>query len=344
MVDDAYWYFEFEQGDGELDRLETATLRIPYPWVAGEAHAIAIVSRNGTRFPVEIPVAVATPQADASQLGAYALLGVYVGILPIVLGLLWYPFLRTIGRRWMNFVLALTVGLLVFLAVDTLLEALEIAGDVPGIFQAGPLVYLITLLSFLSILAVGRASGRPQSRLFLSYMIALGIGFHNLGEGLAVGAAYALGQASLGAFLVISALTTAAPSPAPGESNNVPNSSGTLPTADRVEAALISDGLVSITLKAGEHVWARISLDGQTAFEGMLDPNTVKVWQAADQIIIETGNAAALIVVHQGRETVLGERGQIVARAWGHNGAVDVPLAVPEVMPQATVALTNTVQ
>jgi ZIP family zinc transporter len=203
LVDDAYWNYSFEQGDGELGRLETATLRIPYPWVAGEAHSIAIVSRNGVRFPVEIPVAVATPRADASQLGAYALLGIYVGILPIVLGLLWYPFLRILGRRWMNFVLALTVGLLVFLAVDTLLEALEIAGDVPGVFRAGPLVYLITLLSFLSILAVGHASGRPQSRLFLSYLIALGIGFHNLGEGLAVGAAYALGQASLGAFLVI---------------------------------------------------------------------------------------------------------------------------------------------
>ena len=86
-------------------------------------------------------------------------------------------------------------------------------------------------------------------------------------------------------------------------------------------------------------------IDGQTAFEGMLDPNTVKDWQAADQIIVETGNGAALTVVQQGQESVLGERGQIVARAWGRNGAVDVPLAVPEVTPSATTtALTNTVQ
>jgi hypothetical protein len=149
----------------------------------------------------------------------------------------------------------------------------------------------------------------------------------------------------LGAILVISALTSGTQSPAPEELNNVPNTIETLLTTDRVEAAPLSDGPVSITLKTGEHVWARISIDGQTAFEGMLDPNTVKDWQAADQIIVETGNGAALIVLHQGQESVLGERGQIVARAWGHNGMVDVPLAVPEVTPSATTAApTNAVQ
>ncbi len=150
----------------------------------------------------------------------------------------------------------------------------------------------------------------------------------------------------LGLILVISALSSAGQPSAPHGLNNVPNSIGTLPTADHAEqaAAALSNDPVSITLKTDEHVWARITIDGQTAFEGMLDPNTVKDWQAADQIIVETGNAAALAVVHQGQESVLGKRGQIVARAWGRSGAVDVPLAMPEVTPQVTVALTNTVQ
>jgi hypothetical protein len=148
----------------------------------------------------------------------------------------------------------------------------------------------------------------------------------------------------LGLILVISALSAPAESPAPDESNSVPNTIG-LPTTDRMELDPASDGPVSITLKTGEHVWARITLDGQTAYEGMLDPNTVKDWQAADQIIVETGNGAALTVLHLGQESVLGERGQIVARAWGRNGAFDVPLAVPEVTPSpTTTALTNTVQ
>ncbi len=150
----------------------------------------------------------------------------------------------------------------------------------------------------------------------------------------------------LGLFLVISALTSAGQPTAPHELNNVPDSIGTLPIADRATQAVAptSDGPVSITLKATEHVWARISIDGQTAFAGMLDPNTVKDWQAADQIIVETGNGAALKVIQRGQESVLGQRGQIVARAWGRSGAVDVPLAVPEVTPQVTVALTNTIK
>jgi hypothetical protein len=148
----------------------------------------------------------------------------------------------------------------------------------------------------------------------------------------------------LGLFLVLSAVSSAGQSPAPGKLNNVTNAFETLPPGDELATVPISDGPVSITLRAGEHVWARISLDGQTAFEGMLDPHTVKDWQAADQIIVETGNGAALTVLHRGQEGVLGQRGQIVARAWGRSGAVDVPLAVPEVTPQTTATLTDTVQ
>jgi zinc transporter ZupT len=40
-------------------------------------------------------------------------------------------------------------------------------------------------------------------RLRLAFLIALGIGLHNLGEGLAIGAAYAQGAVTLGAFLVV---------------------------------------------------------------------------------------------------------------------------------------------
>jgi hypothetical protein len=154
---------------------------------------------------------------------------------------------------------------------------------------------------------------------------------------------------ALGLLLVISALSSGGQSPAPGDVNNVPNTIGTLLSTEQIAAAPLGDGPVSITLKTGEHVWARISIDGQTAFEGMLNPGVVQDWQAADQIIVETGNGAALSVLHQGQESVLGERGQIVARAWGHNGAVDVPLAVPEVTPTVTAAPaaaapTNTVQ
>lgn len=203
LVDDAYWNFTVEGGGNTLQRLNTRHIRVPYPWVEGEAHEVVLVTATGITFPVVIPVAIATPSADSKQLLSYALLGLYVGIVPVTLGLLWYPVMRVASRRWMNFFLALTVGLLVFLAVDTVLEALELAATVPGTFQAQPLVFLVTLLTFLGIVAIGSNRGKQESLLFLSYLIALGIGFHNLGEGLAVGAAFALGNVSLGTFLIV---------------------------------------------------------------------------------------------------------------------------------------------
>ncbi len=149
----------------------------------------------------------------------------------------------------------------------------------------------------------------------------------------------------IGAILVISALSTAGQSPKPVEPLNVPDSIDGVPASGRLALAPTGSGPVSITVRANEHVWARITLDGQTAFEGMLAPNSVKDWQAAAEIIVETGNAAALAVIHQGQESVLGGRGQIVARAWRRDGVSDVPPAVSDQLtpPTGSVA-TNTVR
>jgi len=95
-----------------------------------------------------------------------------------------------------------TVGLLLFLFIDTLLEALEISANLPGAFQGVPLVFFGALLSFAILMAVSqrRGGGTP---LTIASFIALGIGLHNLGEGLAIGAAFATGAAALGSFLVV---------------------------------------------------------------------------------------------------------------------------------------------
>ena len=205
VVNDAIWDFEAEPSN-EIPRLGAATVNIPYPWVEGEAYEIVLITSTGTTFDAEVPVAVLTPGFSTETFLRYALIGIYVGVIPVGLGLLWYPFLRRLGTSGMNFVLALTVGLLVFLVLDTLLEALEVAGQLPGVFSGVPLVVLLTLLTLLGLMASGRLfrRGREEaSRLGTSYRIALGIGLHNLGEGLAIGAAFALGEVALGVFLVI---------------------------------------------------------------------------------------------------------------------------------------------
>ena len=201
LVDDAYWNYEITP-DNALDRLQQATIELNYPWVDGEPLPIVLVTATGVTFEAEVDVAVQSPQTSAATFIAYGLLGIYVGVIPVALGMLWYPFLRRVDRKWVNAFLALTIGLLVFLFVDTVLEALEIAGEMPGVFQGVPVVVFGTLFALGVLLAVSRRQG-GSSPVAIATFIALGIGLHNLGEGLAIGAAFATGAAALGSFLVV---------------------------------------------------------------------------------------------------------------------------------------------
>lgn len=210
MVDDAYWQFNIEPA-GELSRLGRATIHIPYQWILAEPHRILLVTNTGLTFEGVVPVATLTPRPGLREFAGYGLLGIYVGVIPVTLGLLWYPAMKRMGRKWLGFILALTVGLLVFLLVDTFLEVLETGAELPGVFQGVPLALFAALLTWLAIMAVSAMQTRRNEAAenvrakgaFLATLIALSIGLHNFGEGLAVGAAFALGEAALGSFLVI---------------------------------------------------------------------------------------------------------------------------------------------
>jgi zinc transporter ZupT len=201
QIDEAYWSFS-QDPPGQLGHLSSAWLRVPYPWVLGEKHEIKLVTRTGATFKKDIDVAVATPQAHWGILGPQALLGTFVGIVPVVIGMLFYPALRGLGRQGLNFTLALTIGLLAFLFADSLKEAIEAALKATPSFQGTVLVCTVAAMAFLLLFVIGRRHGTP-SGLALAAYIALGIGLHNFGEGLAIGAAFAAGVAGLGAFLVL---------------------------------------------------------------------------------------------------------------------------------------------
>ncbi len=204
-VDEAYWAFTIEPA-ATIDRFGRATIEIPYPWIQDEAHVVSLLTSTGLTFEHEIAVAVTTPVMDASHLGLFTLIGLFVGVIPVVIGLLFLPMLRRLSRDWFEYMLALTAGLLIFLGVDALSEALESAAEVPGAFQGTMLVLLGSLGGFLVLQLLSsnhtRAEG-AEGRRAVAWLIALGIGLHNFGEGLAIGAAWAVGEASLGAFLVI---------------------------------------------------------------------------------------------------------------------------------------------
>jgi zinc transporter ZupT len=199
-----------------LPRLGRAVVRIPYPWIEAEAYAIRLFSSNSIPFDTSIDAAAQTPSADAATLGGFTLIGLYVGVIPVFLGIFWYPALRRLGRGAFLWLLSLTIGLLLFLGIDAVSEALETAATLGGPFQGAGLIGLGIVTTFLALAAIarrqdsgaepgageprGNPAGRPAR---IALMIAVGIGLHNLGEGLAIGAAYSIGAAALGSFLVI---------------------------------------------------------------------------------------------------------------------------------------------
>lgn len=205
MVDDAFWSFTVTPSP-TINRLGRATIEIPYPWVEDESHEIVLLTSTGVTFAHEIAVARETPVVSAKFFGVFALIGLYVGVIPVAIGLLWFPFLRRLERRWIHSALALTAGLLIFLGADAIHEALEAGEQLAGAYQ-GTLVVIVGFLGALLLLhtvAGTRVQGGGESgRRAVAWMIAFGIGLHNLGEGLAIGAAYALGEAALGAFLIV---------------------------------------------------------------------------------------------------------------------------------------------
>ena len=203
-------FVDFTVDEPTVGRLGTQKVSITYPWVEGEAYEVGLLSSTGGVVAHEIPVAVATPD-PSGFLGLMALLGLYVGVLPVAIGMLWLPWLRRVPPSWMRVLMAVTVGLLAFLAVDAGLEGMEVAGEGAAAFGGTALVVLGALIAYGILTAVtgllsrrrssARAGGAAGSTLAL--LVAIGIGLHNLGEGLAIGSAYAAGALALGASLVV---------------------------------------------------------------------------------------------------------------------------------------------
>lgn len=208
-VNDAF--VGFQGGERAIPRLGTETLTLTQPWVEGEAYTVTLLTSTGGTIEHEVPIATETPTADTSFLGLMALLGLYVGVIPVALGMLWLPWVRRIPPGALRVVMALTVGLLAFLAVDALLEGLEIAAGGSQAFGGAALVWLGAGAAFLALTGISRwvadrratAKAAGASGAGLAFLVALGIGLHNLGEGLAIGTAYATGALALGASLVV---------------------------------------------------------------------------------------------------------------------------------------------
>src|SRR5829696_5039770 len=200
-------FASFTQSEDEVGRLAGSTIDVQYPWIEGQAYEVLLITATGGTVTHAIDVAVETPDADLGFYGLMGLIGLYVGIIPVAIGMLWLPWLRTVDVRWTRFLLAFTIGLLAFLGVEALLEGTELAGSGPEALGGAALVWLGAGGAYLALAGVDawlrgrRREGSSGYR--AAFLVALGIGLHNLGEGLAIGSAYAVGSLALGAALVV---------------------------------------------------------------------------------------------------------------------------------------------
>jgi zinc transporter, ZIP family len=170
---------------------------IPYAWVADEPILIGITSSSGIETTHEVAAAVETPEPSAKGFLGFGLVGLFVGVVPVALGLLWLPSLRRARAEWLAAFMALTAGLLTFLALEALSEAFALQAALPSALGGAGIVLLGFVVSYLTLTYLSHKLAA------LATLVAIGIGLHNFGEGLAIGTSFAFGELALGTFLII---------------------------------------------------------------------------------------------------------------------------------------------
>jgi ZIP family zinc transporter len=287
-VDDAVVPYELE-GPATLERLRSATIVVPYDWVEDEPIAVGVTSSSGIQTTEEIAAAVQTPGPSAKGFAGYAVIGFLVGILPVGLGLLWLPSLRRAAPQWLAAFMALTGGLLTFLALEALAEALELQAALPSAFGGAGLVLLGVAFSYLTLTFISHrfAAGNVRSEsglvggLALATLVAIGIGLHNLGEGLAIGSSFALGELTLGTFLVVGFMI-----------HNVTEGLGiAAPAAERARVGI--GRLVGLTLIAGAPTILGAWIGGYVTSDFLGALFFAAAAGAALQVIVEVGRYIA---------------------------------------------------
>ena len=222
----------FTQSEDRIGRLGGSEIDVDYPWIEGQDYEVRLLTSTGVTIDHTIKAATETPGADLDFYALMALIGLYVGVIPVAIGMLWLPWVRGVDARWIQFLLAFTIGLLAFLGIEALLEGTDIATAGAEAFGGAALVWLGAAVAFLGLAGVdawlrgrrpgiagddagadgdpeadGHGDGRGRGVAGAGYraalLVAIGIGLHNLGEGLAIGSAYAVGSLALGATLVV---------------------------------------------------------------------------------------------------------------------------------------------
>jgi ZIP family zinc transporter len=285
-VDDAIVPFSVD-GDSQLKRLRSATIVVPYDWVEDEPISIGVTSSSGIETTEEIAAAVETPGPSAQGFLGYGLIGLLVGVVPVALGLLWLPSLRRADERWLAAFMALTAGLLTFLGVEALAEAFERQTLLPEPLSGAGLVLLGVAISYLSMTFLSARLSRREGRAALggaalALLVAIGIGVHNFGEGLAIGTSFAFGELTLGTFFVVGFMI-----------HNVTEGLGIAAPAAEARGPVSTATLGLLALVAGGPAIAGAWLGGFAASDFLAVVFFAAAAGAAFEVVVEVGRFVA---------------------------------------------------
>ena len=151
--------------------------------------------------------------SDAStpeMLWMLTIVGTIAGVIPVLIGMLWYPFLRTLRKQWIYAVLALSAGVLTFAAGEMVGGILSNAGSAPT--RSAVLAVGGAVGAFVVLLGISRwryskiEAGSAERSIQVAYLIAIGLGLHSIGEGMAIGTAFVQDEPRLMMLLVIAFL------------------------------------------------------------------------------------------------------------------------------------------
>jgi hypothetical protein len=280
-VDDAIVPFTVD-GPTTLGRLRSSTIVVPFDWVENDPITVGVTSSTGIETVKEIPAAIETPEPSVEGFFGYALIGLLVGVLPVALGLLWLPALRQAGTVWLATFMAFTAGLLSFLGVEALSEAFQLQALLPAALGGAGLVLLGVALSFLGMTALSGAltRGSAATGITLALLIAVGIGLHNMGEGLAIGASFALGELQLGSFLIVGFMI-----------HNVTEGLGIATPIAKSKTTLLA--LAGLVLVAGAPTIVGAWIGGYTSSDVLAALFFAIAAGAAFQVVVEVGRYVA---------------------------------------------------
>lgn len=162
-------------------------------------------------------LALTSPLGDLSAAGeastlevvwVVTVIGVIAGVIPVAIGMLWFPFIRELDTRYIHGFMALAAGVLAFIGVEIIADIVDRAGETATPTFVLGLAAAAASATFAGMYVASRWRRRTmvateKSGIEIAYLVAIALGLHSIGEGLGIGVSYVQGDTATLTLLVL---------------------------------------------------------------------------------------------------------------------------------------------